>query len=298
MKRVVVVLFCLFIILFAASLYLFVKERKPLTEVTLYGNVDVRQVDLGFRVGGRVIQMPFQEGAYIKPSTLLARLDKQPYLDEVRKAKASVRAVKASLKNAELLLKRRKVLFDAQGVSREDYETARSNRNVLRAQLKEAQASVAIARTNLRDTKVYAPNSGVILTRIREPGTVVREADPVYTLSLTDPVWIRAFVSEPELGLIYPGMKAEIYTDTPAVHRMGEKREAPKVYSGHIGFISPIAEFTPKTVQTTDLRTALVYRLRVIADNPDQGLKQGMPVTVKLSLLDENSKNGNDEGGK
>ena len=83
------------------------------------------------------------------------------------------------------------------------------------ANLKEAQAALGVAQTNLKDTEMYAPADGTILTRIREPGTVVREADPIYTLSLISPVWVRAYVSEPQLGLIYPGMPAEVYTDTP-----------------------------------------------------------------------------------
>ncbi len=143
---------------------------------------------------------------------------------------------------------------------------------MLRANLAQAKAALGVAITNLKDTKVFAPHEGTILTRIREPGSIVNVGDPIYTLTLTDPVWIRAFVSEPQLGLIYPGMKAEVYTDSK------------QTYTGHIGFISPVAEFTPKTVETTELRTDLVYRLRIIADNPDKYLKQGMPVTVKLKI--------------
>ena len=86
--------------------------------------------------------------------------------------------------------------------------------------------------------------------------------------------WLAAFVSERDLGRIYPGMPAEVHTDTPGG----------KIYKGQIGFISPVAEFTPKTVETTQLRTDLVYRLRIIVENPDRFLKQGMPVTVKLPL--------------
>lgn len=241
-------------------------------EVILYGNVDVRQVDLGFRVSGRVESMPFQEGDFVPTGTLMATLDKQPYIDQVNQALANVESVRTSLNNAEKLLKRRQDLVGDGGVSREDFENALSSKEVLVANLKQAEAALGIVQTNLRDTEIFAPSEGVILTRIREPGTVVREADPVYTLSLTSPVWIRAFIPEPLLGMVYPGMPAEIITDT----------EGAPVYKGHVGFISPVAEFTPKTVETTALRVDLVYRLRIIADNPDKGLRQGMPVTVKL----------------
>ncbi len=136
---------------------------------------------------------------------------------------------------------------------------------------------------NLSYTEAFAPTDGVILTRIREPGTVVKAADSVYTLSVSSPVWIRAYVDEPDLGLVYSGMPAEIYTDI----------DGGSVYSGKVGFISPVAEFTPKTVETTKLRTDLVYRLRIYADNPDRGLVQGMPVTVKLKLKKVNRRSDN-----
>jgi HlyD family secretion protein len=77
-------------------------------------------------------------------------------------------------------------------------------------------------------------------------------------------------------------MPAEVYTDTPGG----------KVYKAAVGFISPVSEFTPKTVETTQLRTDLVYRIRVYADNPDLGLRQGMPVTVKLVRTELGEPNG------
>lgn len=109
-------------------------------------------------------------------------------------------------------------------------------------------------------------------TRIVEPGAVVLPQTPVYTLALSDPVWARTYVSEPDLGRIHPGMKAKVFTDS-----------APgKAYEGWIGYISPVAEFTPKTVETREIRTSLVYRLRVYVKNPDDGLRQGMPVVIRL----------------
>jgi HlyD family secretion protein len=91
-------------------------------------------------------------------------------------------------------------------------------------------------------------------------------------MSLQQPVWVRAYIEETYLGRIHPGMKTEIYTDS----------NPGKAYTGTIGYISPRAEFTPKNVETTELRTSLVYRLRIVIENADEGLRQGMPVTAKI----------------
>jgi HlyD family secretion protein len=252
--------------------YAIKKEKKSSNEITLYGNVDVRLVDIGFRVQGRIEKLFFEEGDVVKKGELLCVLEKDPYDAQVKEASAKVAAVLADLKNAKILLDRRKDLIGVGGVSQEDLDNAWKNYNQLSAELKSAKSSLQIQKDNLAYTEVRAPADGIILSRVREPGTAVNPTDPVYTISVASPVWIRAFAEEPELGNIYYGMPAEIHTDTPG---------AP-VYKGRVGFISPMAEFTPKTVETTQLRTDLVYRLRIYAENPDWRLKQGMPVTVKL----------------
>jgi HlyD family secretion protein len=278
MLRNILIVTCV-LVLFAIGFFII---KKATTEkehaLTLYGNVDVRLVDLGFRVEGRVQKMHFDEGDFVPKGVLMAFLEKQPYLDLVRQAEAAVQLAKYQLANAELLVKRREKAIKSNAVSEEDYKNAIASRDEFHAQVNEATAALGVAQKNLWDIELFAPVDGTILTRVREPGTVVRVADPIYTLSVISPVWIRAYVTEPELGLIYPGMKAEIHTDT----------KGGKVYVGHIGFISPMAEFTPKTVETTSLRTDLVYRLRIVADNPDHLLKQGMPVTVKLPITVQN----------
>lgn len=272
MKRQVLIVLAILLLLLIFIGYRYKTQAVDDDTLTLYGNVDVRQVDLGFRVNGRVVSMLFEEGDLVQEGALMGLLDVAPYDDQVRQAEAAVLSNKISLKNADELLSRRQDLVGDGGVSQEDLENSQASHAVTAANLLQAEASLGIALTNLSDTKLYAPTTGTILTRIREPGTVVKASDPIYTLSISSPVWIRAYVAEPDLGLIYPGMEADIYTDTPEG----------KVYKGKIGFISPVAEFTPKTVQTTQLRTDLVYRLRIYADSPDQALRQGMPVTVKL----------------
>ncbi len=275
-------LFLIILILIGAGAYTYWQKYeapKRTDHLTLFGNVDVRQVDLGFRVSGLISELKFQEGDLVKPGALVATLDKQPYQDQVLQARATVESARMLLINAEENLKRRKELINTGSVSKEDFDNALYTRNSLTANLKQAEAALGVAINNLNFTECFAPNQGIILTRVREPGSVVREGDTVYTLSLTNPIWIRAYVSEPNLGLIYPNMPADIYTDTPNG----------KVYHGKIGFISPISEFTPKTVQTTELRTDLVYRLRIYAENPDEGLRQGQPVTVKLKITNPSS---------
>lgn len=285
MRKKLLLITLIILILIALLLVINSRQHHDDEAITLFGNVDVRQVDLGFKVSGKVISMPFQEGDLVEEGTLMAELDKQPFADQVAQADASLQSTKVNLDYAEKVLKRRQALLNLNdgSISQEDYENALNTRDALLASQKQAEATLGVAKTNLADTSIYAPSTGVILTRIREPGTVVRVSDPVYTLSLTSPIWVRAFVTEPDLGLVYPGMPAEIYTDS-----------SDKIYHGHIGFISPVAEFTPKTVETTQLRSDLVYRLRIIANNPDRGLRQGMPVTVRLPLQPD-SNDDNDE---
>ena len=248
------------------------RDREDPRHIVLYGNVDVRQVDIGFRVPGQVTQLLFEEGDEVKQGALMTVLDNTPYDSQLREAVAAAEAVRVNLGNAEVLLQRRLELIGSGAVSQEDLDNVRTQRDQLMANLAQAEAAIEVAKDNLAYTRAFAPTDGIILTRIREPGTVVNPADPVYTLSVSSPVWIRAFVDEPNLGKVHYGMTAEVFTDV----------EGGKSYTGSIGFISPVAEFTPKTVETTQLRTDLVYRLRIYVDNPDHELVQGMPVTVKL----------------
>lgn len=259
-------------ILLLLAFVLYFRHKEQSRSIVLYGNVDVRQVDIGFRVYGKVNSMPFEEGDFVPKGAFMASIEEQPYADQELKAEAALESARLTLENAKQIFLRRQELVGDGGVSQEDYDNALTALGVAEQQVKEATAALGVAKTDLRNTKAICPADGTILTRVREPGTVVLQGEPVYTLSLISPVWVRAYVPEPLLGVIYPGMPAEVFTDT----------KGGKVYKGKIGFISPVAEFTPKTVESTELRTDLVYRIRIYADNPDWGLKQGMPVTVRL----------------
>lgn len=296
-------------------------------EFALYGNVDIRQVSLGFRVNGRLASLAVDEGDMIKSGEVLGKLDATPYEAAVASAEANVAALQATLdklragprpteiaqaqasydeslaalSNANIAYDRARQLRPQGTISEANLDQATANRAMAaaradsvnqalkllqegtrvediaaaEAQLKAAQSALVSARISLADTELRAPNDGVILSRVREPGAIVSPADTVYVLSLTQPVWVRSYVAEGDLGRLQPGMKVQVTSDT----------HPDKPYDGTIGFISPVAEFTPKSVETPELRTDLVYRLRIVIDKPGPDLRQGMPVTVHFPSL-------------
>jgi len=291
----------------------------------IYGNVDIRTVSISPRVGGRLESLNVEEGDMVSAGQILGRLDRIPYEHSLAEAKANVAAQKAqlallvegfrseeiaqvrseveerrvALQYAETNHARKQKLVRTNAVSVDEYDTARTARDQIRAALQasrdklalfetgsrqqeidaararlmQAEAALEKAALNLDDTYLKSPSDGTILSRVMEPGSMLNAGSTVLTLSLTKTVWVRAYVDEVNLARAVPGTKVRVYIDA--------KPDAP--YMGSIGFVSPTAEFTPKTVQTPELRTSLVFRLHVIVQNPDDSLRQGMPVTIRFS---------------
>jgi HlyD family secretion protein len=294
--------------------------------LVLAGNVEVRQVNLGFKVGGRIQQLKVDEGDTVTEGQSLATLEKVYFEDtiaqltaqrdqakanlakleagnrpeEIAQAEANMHEREATAANTQIALQRaeqllnsavgtRKAKDDAEAAYREAEARLNSAREALRlmragsraedidaarAQLDEREAALTVAKRQLADAELLSPSQGVVLSRVREAGAIVAAGETVFVLSLTNPVWVRSYVSEIDLGRIAPGMEVAVRIDTPG---------AP-VMKGRIGFISTTAEFTPKTVETRELRTALVYRIRIIVGGHADRLRQGMPVTI--SVLD------------
>jgi len=269
-KRIV---FLLIVIILGSGIYAYVhftKDSHDRGGIVLYGNVDIRDVSLGFRVAGRIEKLLREEGDRVVKGDLLAVLDKEPFTEEMRLCQAELSEARAVFLNAQQLYERQKSLLAEGATSQEAHHSALFSFEGARARVETIQAALNLAQLKWKDAEIYAPNSGIILTRVREEGSVVAQGMTVYTLALDDPVWIRTYIDEPRLGFVYPGQQARITTDSGGS------------YAGQVGFISPQAEFTPKSVETAQLRTDLVYRIRVIVATPDTGLRQGMPVTITL----------------
>jgi len=295
-------------------------------KLTLYGNVDIRQVQLAFNGSERIATMRVREGEPVKKGRLLATLDtvrlegnvelQQAQLasqrqvvarleagsrpEEIGKAQADVEAARIDAENAESNYQRTKKLAEQHFVSTQQADDARAKSDAAqaryaalqetlklvrmgprkediaaaRAMLKADQAALDVARKALADASLYAPESGVVQERILEPGDMASPQRPVYTLALTDPIWVRAYVQESDLGKLQPGMRADVGTDSfPG-----------KSYRAWVGYISPSAEFTPKAVETTEVRSSLVYQVRIFVCNPQGELRMGMPATVTIHL--------------
>ena len=269
MKKIVLSVAALLIVGAAFYWYHRPQNEQPLV---LYGNIDIRQVNTSFRVGGRIKEMNFEEGDTVHQGDVLARLDDEPFINAQNQAKAKVEQATAALENAKRTNKRKQELCRTKNASQQDCDTAMANQEIAAADLEYAKSSADVAQTALNDTALTAPADGVVLIRIFEPGTMISAGVPVYTISLNNKMWVRAYIKETELGRVKLGTPVKILTDS-----------SNKVYNGHLGFISSTAEFTPKSIETASLRTNLVYRLRIVIDNADDYLKQGMPVTIKLA---------------
>ncbi len=276
-KKIVLTIFLLLFL--TGTLFFLTHKNKNLDELTLYGNIEIRQVDLSFQVSGKIEKMLKEEGDKVEKGELLATIDSKDYKANLDKAQADIEIALALKNEAEDKFNRQAPLTTDNTLSKQDYDTLLNTKDKAKADYNKAIASKEYAQNQLDYTKIYAPDNGIITVRVQEPGATVNKGQIVYTMTKTTPVWIRAYVNETDLGNIKYGQKTKVYTDSINPNT-GEKRS----YEGYIGYISPVAEFTPKTVQTTDLRTDLVYRIRVYIDNVDDYLRQGMPTTIKIDL--------------
>ncbi len=270
-KKVAVIIILALLAAFGFGIKAYLKMKQAAEPMTLYGNIDIRQVNMAFRVAGRLNEMRFEEGDAVRAGDVLAILDIEPLVNKLNQAKAQVKQAQAVLENAQIVYNRKTSLCKTKDVPEQECDDATADRDEALADLSYAEAVLDEAQTAYNDATLKTPSNGIVLVRIYEPGSMVTAGLPVYSISLNDKMWARAYIKETDLGKVKIGSKMKIYTDS-----------TDKVYDGHIGFISPQAEFTPKNIETTSLRTDLVYRVRIIIDNPDDYLKQGMPVTIRL----------------
>ncbi len=216
---------------------------------------------------------------------VVTRLHNGSRPEEIAQAKANLDAAKADAVNTRKTLERKVTLLPSGGSTQQDVDTARAaagvadarvdlNQKTLdlavlgprqedidqgEAQLRANEAQLAFLRQQLADAELKAPLDGIVRSRLMEPGEMASPQRPVFSLAIIDPKWVRTYVSERDLGHVRMGMRASVTVDSfPG-----------RQFEGWVGFLSPVAEFTPKTVETEDLRTSLLYEVRVFVKDPE-----------------------------
>lgn len=271
----------------------------PVAEVLVEEGAQVKRGEVIARMDtSRILPQIDQAKAQVEAQEAsFTRLKNGNRPEEIAQARANLAAAEAEAANAQVQLKRQSALVPRAAVSQQALDNARSQAAVAdakvvatrkaldlliagtrseeiqeaAAQLRAAQAQAALLRAQLADCELRAPADAVVRSRLIEPGEMASPTRAAFSLAVISPKWVRAYVSETQLGRIRPGMEAEVRVDSLPGHAI----------RGWIGFISSIAEFTPKTVQTEELRTSLVFEVRVFVEDPDNVLRLGMPATVR-----------------
>jgi HlyD family secretion protein len=286
--------------------------------VLVSGNIEAHQAVLGFKtVQSRIVELPFNEGQWVKAGTLISRVDDSDYRQQVTMAEATLEVQKRQLAAAEQNLAAAKKTVEADEAdlelakvefARADdlmkkgfgtietrdqtsatfkkssaalerdqalEKTAERQVELARANVHSAKESLKLAQIVLDYTTLSAPFDGVITVRQAELGEIMVPGTPVVTLADLDHIWLRAYINETDIGKIRLDQAAVVKTDTyPG-----------KSYKGRVSFISPAAEFTPKSVETHAERVTLVYRIKIDIDNPTHELVPGMPADAILDAL-------------
>ena len=277
------------------------------------GTIEGTDITVSSEVMGRVVSVRVNEGARVAAGDTLAVVDDTEYLIQLRQARATQRAQESAyrlvlegsrredilqsetaFRTAEADYERMKELLATNTVTRKQYDDA-YNRYVAanqtyqktvtgsrrqevegaRARAESAAAQADLLQKKVRDCVLTAPAEGTVTLRGVEPGEFVSPGAATFRITNLDRVKLMIYVAEADLGKIKSGQEASIFVDS----------HPDRPFPGTIVYISPVAEFTPKNVQTKEERTKLVFAVKVEAENPEGILKPGMPADARVRIV-------------
>lgn len=274
MKQRLVIAGLLLAVAIAVILFFRLRETEDEGVLSLSGNVEVTEVNVAFKMPGRVVKLFTDEGRTAAKNQKLAVLSNDEYEAQVAQNAANLRNAEVQLQKANKDYERSVDLYNKGAVSAQQRDDARAAYKAALSQVQQAKAMLRTSEVKLKDTVIYAPLSGIVLRKNVEEGETVSAGTPVFTIGDLDHPWIKVYVKEDKLGLVKLGHQARVMTDTfPG-----------KVYQGTVTYIASEAEFTPKNVQTREERVKLVFGVKVSVKNRDSELKPGMPADVKILL--------------
>ncbi len=290
----------------------------PADRITVSGNIEAHESVLSFtQVQASIVELPFDEGASVTRDTVMARVDDRLYQQQVviDRAGEQVASAQVAVNESNLAAARSSVAGDQFDLAEKQRDAARAeelvktaatsvqardlaltaaqqsastlahdqalmqvattNVALARASQAAAAAKLALDEVTVGYTTLRAPFTGVISVREAELGQLAGPGVAIFTLDDLDHIWLRAYVNETYIGRVRLNEPVEVRADS----------YPDKTYHGRISFISPEAEFTPKTVETNAERVTLVYRIRIDIDNSTHELLPGMPADAHIPLL-------------
>jgi HlyD family secretion protein len=312
----------------AAGVYYYprlTQKAAPVNQLTLSGNIEAHESLVGFKVPGRIVELPVEEGQQVAQGALLARLDDADLKQRIRIDEAAVgvresdlaltlagtrhqevKAAQQTMLDAEADRSQKKLAKDE--VSAQERDLAATALKRAEAIFKAAQQryneavegsrkeDINIARANLNEAGASLGLSQVNLSysilRAPSAGVVtVRQAELGEVVAPGSPVVTIADLDHIWLrAYIAETDLGSIYWGQDAV--ITTDTYPGKQYHGRISFIASTAEFTPKSVQTFKERVTLVYRIKIDIDNSNHELKPGMPADARIDLA-ANKQNAN-----
>lgn len=324
MKKFVILIIIIF---FGILIYFFARDKENEKDyLLLSGNIEAREVNLSFKVFGKIKELNFEEGERVKEMDTLGKIEAEEIENElelqkeileeaniklqelkkgsreqeIKDGEANLNAKEVEMEKAKKDFLRAEFLYKNEAISQSKYEEykkimeiaeanykrALENLNLIKEgprkeeilqqekRIKQIETSIKIAEEKLKDTILYSPINGIVLSKNLAVGEISNPSIPVYTIGELDKPYVKVYVKESKIGFLKIGQNAEVYSDS----------FPDKKYNGKITYISSQAEFTPKNIQTKEERTKLVFEVKVDVLQENEELKPGMPVDVRIKL--------------
>lgn len=273
--------------------------NKPKNKIYT-GIIEGKTIQIPALTGGKISRLFVEEGQPVSGGDTLAVIDTTELALEHRQLTAVLEEIiiqkeigqtkenqaKIDRNYTEQEYERMKTLYDGNVSSKQNldhlnnqlqqasssFEIARQQTQSISAKQKQVLAQLDLLRKKMDDATIVAPVNGLITSRYYEMGEAIPPLQPLFELIRNDRMEVKIYISEDQLTTVSPGQEVRIRADG-----LGNE------LSGHISWISPKAEFTPKMILTPDTRTSLVYGVTISVDNINNVLKHGMPVEVLLN---------------
>lgn len=265
-----------------------------------YGNFEATEIMVSSEANGKLKFLDLREGQVLEKGKTVGLVDTLAHFLNKQQLLASkatvtsrsggvwsqVNVLKQQMDIAKIEQERVQNMFADKATTQRQLDQANSQVEVLKKQIQNVEtqnspivnevkaidAKIAQINNQIEQSKITNPIKGTVLTQYAEPSEIVSFGRPLYKIADLDWVTLRVYISESQLVNIKIGQEVTVKVDSG---------DTMKDYTGRIDWISAMAEFTPKIIQTKEERVNLVYAVKIKVEN-DGGLKIGMPAEMWL----------------